>query len=270
MAIQRNGYFGSHNPAPFMEEADKLISGKSFNSAQLLETFLRHEAAQHGKSVPCEQTPQSIFAIDAILAHTVNPRIIIMVRDPREVLLSQKGKWKRRKLSGGKIPLFESIRSRINYHPVTISRLWKSTQNETLRFSHHPAVKIVRYEDLTDHPEQTIKEVCSHCRIDYEAIMTDVPVAGSSNFEDSTDRRGVERTRRNKWEKGLSKAEISICESINSSLMMQFGYRLSNIQNPGIGKVLYQLVYPFQLLAALLFNLKRFKDPKRLIKRFWG
>ena len=45
-----------------------------------------------------------------------------MVRDPRAVILSQRGKWTVAKKLG--LPLKEIIRSFFNYHPITMSILW--------------------------------------------------------------------------------------------------------------------------------------------------
>ena len=52
-----------------------------------------------------------------------------MVRDPRDVLLSQKNKWKRKFLGANDIPFFELLRARFNYHPYTISKMWKTAVN---------------------------------------------------------------------------------------------------------------------------------------------
>ena len=44
-----------------------------------------------------------------------------MIRDPRDVMLSQKNKWKRRFLGAKQIPLREVVRSYVNYNPILIS-----------------------------------------------------------------------------------------------------------------------------------------------------
>lgn len=46
-----------------------------------------------------------------------------MVRDPRDVLLSQKYKWKIRFLGANNIPYREVLRCWANYHPIAIAKL---------------------------------------------------------------------------------------------------------------------------------------------------
>jgi omega-hydroxy-beta-dihydromenaquinone-9 sulfotransferase len=269
-AIQRNGYFGSLDIRPFIAEAATIIESELPTSYMgVYEKFLVTEAAKHHKIIPCEQTPQNIFALEEILDHFPDVRIIIMVRDPREVLLSQKNKWKRRKLSGGKIPLLEAIRARINYHPVTISKIWKSVMQTALKFQNHPSVIFVKYEMLIRDPEKTIRDVCTHCGIVFSESMLDIPIVGSSNFGDNPQKRGIDTTKTRQWEKGgLNETEIAICQQINGTLMNQFGYDIRSVSPNMLLSAWYKISMPFRLGLALLFNLKRLRQVKKFAGRF--
>jgi omega-hydroxy-beta-dihydromenaquinone-9 sulfotransferase len=266
MAIQRNGYFGSKNIEPFVEEATHLqktmqiaTHGKTYTS------FLNYETLRNSKKIPCEQTPQNIYSIKEILQLLPEAIIIVMVRDPRSVLLSQKNKWKRRSLSGGKIPKLEAIRSRINYHPITISRIWKSVMTTALNYANNPAVLIVKYEDLIHHPEKTIQTVCKHANIDFQIEMLDIPVVGSSNFTDNNTKKGIDKTKGDQWQNNLNGAEIAICQRINGELMNKFGYEKAVIDSSVVSAVFYKITLPFKLALAILFNLKRLKDPVKRV-----
>ena len=269
-AIQRNGYFGNRNIAPFMDEAKKIINAADVTTPiEVYRRFCDHETTSNGKSIPCKQTPQNVFALEHLLKAFPECRVIIMIRDPREVLLSQKNKWKRRKLSGGAIPFMESIRARLNYHPVTISKLWKATVNEGLKFAGNPSVMTIRYEDLIEDPETILKNVCGHTGITYDPSMTDIPVVGSSNFND-TKQRGVDRTKKGQWNRGgLNAAEIEICEVINGDVMEKFQYRRSQIKGSPIQLLGYRISMPFKLALTLLFNLKRLRNAPKYFKRFF-
>ncbi len=268
-AIQRHGYFGSRDYTLFRDEAlFTLNTGAPLSYSDVFEKFLSTETARNQKSIPCEQTPQTVFALDEILANYRDAKIIIMVRDPREVLLSQKYKWKRRELSGGKIPFREAIRARINYHPVTISKIWKSVMKTALKYKENPSVLFVMYENLIRHPEKTIRNVCAHCDISFSESMLDIPVVGSSNFGDSPQIRGIDSTKTRQWEKGgLNETEIAICQKINGELMNQFGYDLRSVSPNMLFSVWYHISMPFRLGLALFFNLRRLKDLKKLFKR---
>lgn len=268
-SIQREGYFGPRNWKRFAEESESELKGPALSSMELLLGFLSKESKLNGKSIPCEQTPQTVFALDALLHHIPTARVVLMVRDPREVLLSQKGKWKRRKLSGGDIPFWESVRSRINYHPETISRIWKSTYNEALQHIQDNRVLCVRYEDLTEQPELLVNRICKHLGIEFEPSMLDVPKVGSSNAADQSMERGIDKGRRGKWKTGLNRSEVAICERANRDLMLHFEYELSGERGNVIQLALYRLLLPFQLGLALMMNLKRLRNIRKAIKKFF-
>ncbi|MEY3342651.1 MAG: hypothetical protein RL090_335 [Bacteroidota bacterium] len=269
--IQRNGYFNRQGTAAFIAESlDSVKTNTLRTPLEALLHFLHSESAEHSKSIPCEQTPQTVFAMETLLKELPQARFVIMVRDPREVLLSQKGKWKRRKLSGGKIPLMESIRSRMNYHPSTISRIWCATYQSALKHGEDPRVLFVKYEDLTEDPKKSVEQICTHIGIPFEDSMLDVPVVGSSNFTDAANDRGISKSRQGKWMNELNQAEIYICEKLCNSLMRQFQYPQSNIKGSFLQLWFYKGILPFQLAVALLFNLKRLKDPVRLWKRLFN
>lgn len=271
-AVQRNGYFGDRNPQPFLAEAKAALSGKDgISQIELYRLFCLNECKLHGKLIPCKQTPQNIFSIASILAHIPESKILIMVRDPREVLLSQKNKWKRRALSGGEIPFLESVRARLNYHPVTISRIWNATFNEGLKYENHPAVKIVSYEQLIGDPERVIAEVSQFCGINYSAALLDIPVVGSSNFQDAVQTRGIDTKKTGQWNKGgLSDEEIQICEAINAENMRKAGYELSGKKGSAAKVFFIRLMMPVKLVLALFFNLKRLKNLGQIRKKLFG
>ena len=174
-----------------------------------------------------------------------------------------------RLLSGGKIPLWEAVRSRINYHPVTISKIWNASVQQTNKYKNNERVKIVYYEKLVSNPEQVIREVCEHVGISYSNNLLDIPVVGSSNKIDSEGQRGVDKNKTGHWNKGgLSPTEIAICENINGTLMQQHGYLHSEVKPNVLSQTAYYISLPFQMAVALLFNLKRLKNPKKLLRRF--
>ena len=269
MAIQRNGYFGSRNTDAFLDEAgDEIGKAGSLTHISLLQLFLNNEAARNGKIIPCEQTPQAIFAAADILKNLAGSKIIVMVRDPRAVLFSQKYKWKRRSLSGGKIPFWEMVRSRVNYHPITISKIWRSVMTEAGKLSQHPKVLFVKYEDLIAKPEDVIRQVCAFAEIEFVKEMTDIPVVGSSASSDNPSQRGIDSSKKEQWQSGgLTDAEISLCQSINAPLMQEYGYDIKDVNASPATLFTLRLLFPFRLAMAALFNLKRLKDPTKVIQK---
>jgi len=270
LATQRNGYFGSKNIDPFLKESSSVLNSETnIISAEVYKRFLSYETRKNGKIIPCEQTPQNIFAIKEILQFFPQSKIILMIRDPRAVLLSQKHKWKRRKLSGGKIPLLESVRSKINYHPETISRIWKSVMKTALLYKNNRNILFVKYEDLISDPESAIKNVCTHVGINFSPELLNIPIIGSSNFNDTDQKYGIDASKTDQWQAGgLSNSEIHICQTVTGDQMKLFGYEKIVVDAEIIPLTWYKISMPFRLGLALLLNLKRLKNSGDLIKRF--
>ena len=171
----------------FESEIDLLLMNKKFPiyGLELFSTFLFYETEKNGKNIPCEQTPRNLFYLMYILNYFKNAKIICMVRDPRDVLLSQKLKWKRIfKSKKEPYPISEAIRNWINYHPITISLLWKASVKSILPYLSDNRVLVVKFEDLINRPEDVVKGVCKFLCINYENNMLDVPYAFSSIYED--------------------------------------------------------------------------------------
>lgn len=259
--IQSNGYFSKREPDSFLKEAENAIQNlPGVNGLSVYEKFLTEKTHEHARLIPCEQTPQNIFFAKFLLDKFPDAFFIIMVRDPRAVLLSQKKKWMRRTFSGGKIPFREAIRARINYHPVTISRLWNAVMQETLHIKKNSRVFLIRYEDLVNNPETTIKELVDKIGIAFDKNMLQVPAMGSSNVSDVPSNTGIDNSRMNQWENGtLNDTEIGICQELNYSMMEQFGYVSKNVKKNMLSGAGYKLLLPFQLIFIAIVNVNRWK-----------
>jgi hypothetical protein len=109
-----------------------------------IEAFGRHEISVFVKPRPepalyCSKRPQDILIVSPLLRHDENLWIVFLLRDPRDVIVSQHrlrpgtywchlGLWKRR---------------------YAIARtLWN-----------HPRFSVVRYEDLAERPDEVQKEL---------------------------------------------------------------------------------------------------------------
>ena len=69
-----------------------------------------------------------------------------------------KNKWKRKFLGANEIPFFELLRVKFNYHPYTISKMWNTAVNRGR--VKHQNVQTIRFEDLLQFPEKTIRDLC--------------------------------------------------------------------------------------------------------------
>ena len=273
--IQREGYRRYGNPDRFLKEARAFLENLDTypeTPAALFETFLCHEAAENNKTIPCDQTPRNVFYISNILELYPEARIINMIRDPRDVLLSQKRRWKRRFLGGSDMPIKETLRDWMNYHPITISHIWRTAVSTADRFAQHERVVSVYFEELLTHPQKTIKSLCDFIGITYTDKMLQVPQVGSSVGVDRPQQLGINPRRAHSWRSDtgdgeLSSAEVYLNQKINAALMKKHNYSSVSIQPNVASLMLYLLTFPMKLVGAFLFNLDRMKNIRETLKR---
>lgn len=269
--VQRDGYLTQGNPKFFLAEAREAIAKiplDKLDPATIFQSFMMYEAEAKGKSIPCEHTPGNVFYIKEILELYPQAKIINMVRDPRDVLLSQKRKWKRRFLGAKKIPLKEAIRSKVNYHPITISQLWNASIGAAEKFSDRDRVYSLRFEELLEKPEVKVKEVFDFLGISFERSVLDVPRIGSSSAEDRPAKTGIDANKAGNWQKGgLTKTEIFLCKQVTKSFREKYSYSSESIK-PNYLELGFSLFYlPFQLVLAGLLNVNRMRSIIDTIKR---
>ncbi len=269
LGIEFEGHFFLKKPEKYLEESRKMLTScnnKSLSHTEIYKIFLSYVSTKNSKKRPCKQTPQNIFYIKDILKIIPRAKFIHIVRDPRAVLLSQKYKWKRR-YRGGSTPFWESCRTWSNYHPLVISKLWKSSVGAGYNFLDHPHVFTIRFEDLVISPQNQLRKLCNFLGLEYSHQMLDIPHRGSSNAEDNHNKRGINPSIAEKWKKGLSATEIYWCQAINKNLMNKFDYSILPIQINYFSIAWSCLLLPCKLLLAIIFNYKRFKSIFHVIKR---
>ncbi len=276
ITIQRKDYYRKSEYQEYPDEAEKILAefeqGNNKKFEVLNKIFFAKEAGRQGKKRSGDQTPRHVFYIDEIFTMYPEARIIHMVRDPRAVLYSQKKKW----VSGldRKQPLFEVVRTFINYHPITMTLLWCKAVNAGMaaekRYGQEK-IKTLVFEKFVKEPEFLIKSVCEFLNESFYPGMLDVTVELSAT-RSQEGKRGISREVTHQWEKGLSRAEIFFCEKIAGGLMTGIGYPLSEKCPDLFHLLIYTIWFPFHLSITFLMNLNRMGNPiqyiaKRLKKR---
>jgi hypothetical protein len=269
--IQRKGYnTGFTDFTQYYDEADAVITSilnHEYTAEAVLTAMARREIALNNKQIVCEKTPQNVFYIKEIFELYPNAKVVNMVRDPRAILLSQKNKWNRKNLGGWYITRRESIRLQINYHPITLSKLWNAAINAAGLFKTDKRLISVRFEDLLENPEQTIRTICNHIEVDFDSNMMNITQESSSIEKDSME-IGFKKERASNWLKGgLNITERWICQTMCKDNMQQYGYPIENIK-PNIFYLLYFYIsFPVKISLALLMNLDRMKNIAETLKR---
>ncbi len=270
--IAAEGYLKHGDPVRYRPVAEKISGAMGErNAIDIYRLFLMYIAQTKGCEYVCDQTPNYLLFSEDILSVFPECFIINMVRDPRDILLSQKNKWRIRGY-GNKdvIPLKESIRSWINYHPYTMSLIWKRNLDIATTFQDHSRFISIRYEDLVVSPTEVMLGLCDRLGLGFKAEMLYVGVQGSSTTVPDPSRKGVADFR-NKWKKGgLSMTEIIICERVTGAGMVTWGYDLSGIKPNLVSLFGYLLLFLLKTPAAVALNLQRTKNIWQAIGRRLG
>ncbi|MBC8490035.1 MAG: sulfotransferase [Bacteroidetes bacterium] len=261
--IQREGYYTKINVNKYWVEAADCIESLIIDQLlplKIYEGFLNNETQLNGKIIPCEHTPRNVFYISEIIDSFPEVRIINMIRDPRDVLISQKNKWKRRYLGDRNTPLYESIRSWINYHPITISKLWNSSINAVKKMEDCDNILSMKYEDFVSNPVKILKRICDHLSISYHNNMLNVSYVGSSHSKDSENVFGIQNNIE-KWKRSSDLfSDIFICQRITQRNLAYCNYKEEQIIFNLFSVVLKYLTFPLKGLLAFLFNLNRMNN----------
>lgn len=267
--IQRNGYLSELDLNTHRAEAENIVSAiKNLYPHEILKTFLFYETEKNGKIIPCEKTPQDVFYISEILELFPSAKIINMVRDPRGVMLSQKRKWQRKNMGASFMTKKEQRRLRINYHPITISKLWNASLRAALKFKDEPKMHTVHFEKLVNDSENEIKKLCAFLETDFNNAMLMIPQVGSSNEADKPDVFGIKTERALNWEKGgLNAGEIFFCQRICKEYMHENGYEIKKVNAGLYYPVYYFISFPVKLFFALVLNFHRMKNIREAIKK---
>jgi len=247
------------------EEGDRLLAQEIIQSidsdltgSAVFNATIARVLQSTGVDCFCEHTPRNVFYADYLLEKNPNAKIIHMVRDPRAVLASQKHRWKRRFLDKVNIPLRETMRVRLGFHPVTTTKLWQKATHAALALKNNPRVLLVQYEDLVTKPEKVVAEVASFAGLRQEAAMTSIQKMGSSHKTSQLNEHGLTTESLDRWRDSLSVGEIATCERLTTALRARFGYESS--LTPGSGKVarlLQTVTLPLHLAGAAAIDPKR-------------
>jgi len=265
ISIERDGYLKQQNIAHYLDEAACVVRNlpDDVSPAIVFAAFLGYETRLHDRIIPCDQTPRNILFLDQILTHFPNAYVINMLRDPRDVLLSQKKKWRRRSLTQNRgIPVFEAVRSWTNYHPITISMLWNANVRAAQKFSVHPRFFQIQYEMFTQDSEVCLKNICSWLSLDYHPDYLQIPRVGSSHGKDSPQARGIKHEKIGHWGSANSRdfADLAICEALCRQNMNALEYPVSHVRANPVSLLLAWMTWPVKTGLALVLNLGRSRN----------
>lgn len=273
LCIQRDGILFQGDRRRYLAEAAEVlrrVPAADRRPAAVFAAFLRYEAEVNDRAIGCDQTPRNIFYIGEILELYPEARVVVMVRDPRDVLLSQKNKWKMRFAGLNHDPYAEALRLKVDYHPITTTLLWKAAVAAGHRWAGAERVHLVRFEDVLEAPERELRAICDFLGLTFEPHMLEVQHVNSSFTGTRAGGRGIDRSVGGRWQTGgLTATEMHLCQRVAGEYMTEFGYAAADVDPNRFALALSLLLFPLKAGLAVLFNLSRIRNlPEALRRRF--
>ena len=182
----------------------------------------RHRAQRYG-----DKTPRYTMYTGRLARMFPEARFVHLIRDGRDVAMALIARHDERPNTVGEAALFWRMR-------IWAGRRAAATLGERYLEVH--------YENLVADPEQTLRRVCEHLRLEFEPAMLDhTPIAramlaGVHAPENHLSALGPLTPGLRDWRSQMSKADVVLFESLASGCLQACGYELSGIRRPSIGR----------------------------------
>lgn|SRR5690625_410295 len=174
-----------------------------------------------GKTVKVlgDKTPRNISHIKLLLDSFSNCKIIHIVRDPRDNVLSAKNTW--------------------NKNIFRTAYKWQLGVDNLKKYrNNRERIMEVKYEDLIVSPKEVLKDLCNFIGVSYQCGMDklQIDVENKGGFIDGSNF--------NNYKTGLSKSELEYVERLTKKGLEHYGYKLESkdckfISYPGLPKLLF-------------------------------
>lgn len=269
LTTARSNIFAKPRLDEYASEANEIVeSAREIDAVSLYRDTLKYEVLRKGKNIACEQTPRYLFSLPEILTVFPCARVVNLVRDPRDVMLSQKMKWHTFFHGSWNMPIREAVRVWANYHPILIGKLWRACVVMAERYSNDRRVLTVRFEDLVMDPEGTVSQICEHIGVSFDVSMLSIADIGSSIMKDRPGVFGINKSAAGRWRQGgLTESELAVCSIECGEKMVAYGYTTSFVDHAEIRRF---LTIPSLVLkggVSLMLNISRNKKIVTAIKK---
>ncbi|MGE9292469.1 MAG: sulfotransferase family protein, partial [Puniceicoccales bacterium] len=256
VAVQDHSQFFEIKNGTLTDLPEPILSDLPSSDVPLLRAFIDRIARNFGASVVVEQTPMNLYYLDEIRADFGDPLFVMMRRDPRAIIASQKMRWKIGEHGTRDIPANDIARVRYAGHPVLQLMLLRKTLRAMAAAKNASDVVSLAYEDLVTNPEAVLADLVRRVGLKNEPSMLEVSDAGSSHAAEGQ-RRGFDPSRLDGWRQSLTQTEIWLTEKLYAEALVM----PSSGARPRLGESL-RLIFslPFSLAMAMYYSANGYGD----------
>lgn len=172
-------------------------------------------------------SPNNVFYHAEIRRLRPEAKFIIIVRDVRDVLASKKKRRDTTTLERYDEQVLTLKKLEKGYSCVADSLSWKSTYALCNTVSSNDSnTLLIRYEDLTQEPERTVKKLCEFLEIEYMSHLLNTRF---SNSADPSRRSSGIFANSGNYRRHLKSGEVYVAQSITKKLLTTFEYPLERV-----------------------------------------
>ena len=179
---------------------------------KLITGIFQENAKAEGKTRWGDKTPYYILHLDTLLEMFPDAQFIHLIRDGRDCALSMlERKWD--------LQIFNT------YHAAYIWNRYVTTgQNFGER---HPECYFeLRYEDILNQPELSLKKLCNFLHIQFDdSVINFRKSDGSGKTPLLT--KPLQRSNQSKWKSQMSEKQLEVFESLAGTTLEKCGYELA-------------------------------------------
>ncbi len=244
--------------SPRLNRQEVLAALSNYDFHGIVDGILRAWTHTQGKQRWGEKTPAHLFYWREIVAAFPKMQVLHIVRDGRDVALS----WKKARF-GPK-------------HMYALAQQWvhhlKTAENLKAEIGDESFLE-VRYEELLQRPEQTVRRICAFLHEEFSPQMlsfykTDVAYPTDLNNQQNLSRPPL-ASNIDKWRLEMSAQQLHIFEAVAGSTLDKYGYtrQLSQARVSTLDVLRFRwLEHPPRKILAMVQNSKGHIDGLRRLK----
>jgi len=213
-------------------ESAKRLRRASRSQAEFIDAFFRHYCAEAGKRRWAEKTPRNVHVLDFVFEHFPAARFVHVIRDGRDTVCSLRTHPRHQIVDGKLVPLN-------TWRPIELcTRRWVRDVQAGLKYRDHPAYLEVRYEELVNSPEPTLRRVFDLLGEPWTDRTLEFSAIGGSSRDALKFPQNPEATRPiyqsavGRWQTELSSDDAVVFKRLAGPLLVELGYAEDDAWEP--------------------------------------
>lgn len=219
----------------------------NLNTQKDIFEYLIDQFNTHGLPSFLEKTPRHVFFYSKILEYYPDARFICMVREPKNVVSSQIINTDKPKKS-----------------VIRLSILYNKIADVILKIKNHDNVLLIKYENLTNESESTLRNICNFLNISYDTklfqnIAAPPGIVSEHEFwkQKNIKMNSIQKNNPDKWKNVLDNNQENLVNFITKSHAANFGYVFTLNRNAVYMGFLYdmrKLIFYRELKKVFLYT----------------